>query len=168
MSLKALQTEHLAVKMSIERRVRGLVGLMFECVSQATPPLPKMSLCAAMATARVLAEADVIVNLLLRRREANGVMERKRERRGHFCPTGNETSCAHSSWPNTDELIHTLIYIHTFSQNCGLLSICSPKSASTFLLLSALISVFYCLFLSLFCSIIGTIQHQTFFPQAGL
>lgn len=96
MSLKALQTEHLAVQMSIERRVRGLVGLMFECVSQATPPLPKMSLCAAMATARVLAEADVIVNVLLRRREANGVMERKRERRRHFCPTGNETSCAHT------------------------------------------------------------------------
>lgn len=41
MSLKALQTEHLAVQMSIERRVRGLVGLMSECVSQATPPSQK-------------------------------------------------------------------------------------------------------------------------------
>lgn len=29
-----------------------------------------MSLCAAIATARVLAEADVIVNVLLRRRKA--------------------------------------------------------------------------------------------------
>jgi len=169
MSLKALQTEHLAVKMSIERRVRGLVGLMFECVSQATPPLPKMSLCAAMATARVLAEADVIVNLLLRRREGEwGDGEKAGTAETFLSHRKWNKLCTHCSWPNTDELIHTLIYIHTFSQNCGLLSICSPKSASTFLLLSALISVFYCLFLSLFCSIIGTIQHQTFFPQAGL
>lgn len=111
-------------------------------------PLPKMSLCAAMATAGVLAEADVIVNVLLRRREAIGVMERTAET--FLSHRKWNKLCTHCGWPNTDELIHTLTYIHTLSQKSGLLSNCFPKSASKFFFLSFICphisAIYFCLY----------------------
>lgn len=169
MSLKALQTEHLAVQMSIERRVRGLVGLMFECVSQATPPPPKNVFVCCYGNCPCVGGSWCHCECASEEKEGEwGEGEKAGTAETFLSHRKWNKLCTHCSWPNTDELIHTLIYIHTFSQNCGLLSICSPKSASMFLPLSTFISMYFYLFLSLYCSIIGTIWHQNFFAKAGL
>ncbi len=150
------------VQMSIEHGVRGLVGLMSECVSQATPP-PKKCICVLpwQLLAELLAEADVIVNLLLMRREANGVMERKQERRRHFCPTGNKTSCAHTAAGQTLMNSFTHSFAYTLSHKTpACFPFVSPNQHPSFFLYlpSHLCSaIYFCLYFVSSSIIIGTI-----------
>ncbi len=160
MSLKALQTEHLACKCLLSTGWGDWSASCLNVSARQRPP-QKMYLCAAMATAGVLAEADVIVNLLLMRREANGVMERKQERRRHFCPTGNKTSCAHTAAGQTLMNSFTHSFAYTLSHKTpACFPFVSPNQHSSFFLYlpSHLCSaIYFCLYFVSSSIIIGTI-----------
>ncbi len=167
MSLKALQTEHLACKCLLSTGWGDWSASCLNVSARQRPP-QKMYLCAAMATAGVLAEADVIVNLLLMRREANGVMKRKQERRRHLCPTGNKTSCAHTAAGQTLMNSFTHSFAYTLSHKTpACFPFVSPNQHSSFFLYlpSHLCSaIYFCLYSvssSIITGTIGDSNHCT-------